>query len=605
MFTETKVSATGVMGMGSATPARAARESNPYPILSAFTRPLKKPERPVVGRDAEMRSMMAAMARPELCNVMLLAPAGSGKTMLVQGLMVKDTGRLYWEVDLARMASGLRDNNELAARVKGMFDETFRYVHDTGREVVLFIDEFHQVVQLSAAAVEALKPMLADSGTRGIRVIAATTYDEFRKWVQPNQPLMERFQRFNLKEPDKGVVVSILRGMASRYKVSGHFYNDSLFELIYEYTNRYIPANSQPRKSILVLDSMIGWYRQGRKLDLNLLADVIYESEGVNVSFRVDARGIKRMLDEKVLAQEYATTVVEQRLQICVADLNNKGKPMSSFLFCGSTGVGKTELSKQLADIMFGDERSLIRIDCTEYALPESLERFRKELTSRVWERPYCILLLDEVEKACSECTRLLLQVLDDGRLLDVNNREVTFRNCYVIMTTNAGSEIYKTIANFNVDDRGSGRELRKYDKLIRKSIIGTTNEGGFPPELLGRINCIVPFQPLSRDVKKRIVRMRLDELKDSVMKTHGILVEFHGDVVPYIVDDNLDSDSDSGGARAIMSKLEDEVTMAVSRFINTYDGVTHLLVTVGGEMACRNEYKLESSAYIEVAAVK
>ena len=156
------------------------------------------------------------------------------------------------------------------------------------------MDEFHQVVQFSSAAVEALKPLLADSGTRGIRVIAATTFIEFRKWIQPNQPLVERLQRINLDPPDRKMTVQILKGMAKRYGVENQFYNDHIFEQIYDYTNRYIPANSQPRKSILVLDSMVGWYRfKKRKINMRLLADVIYESEGVNIAFRVDATKIK------------------------------------------------------------------------------------------------------------------------------------------------------------------------------------------------------------------------------------------------------------------------------------------------------------------------
>lgn len=220
----------------------------------------------------------------------------------------------------------------------------------------MFIDEFHQLVQMSPTAVEAMKPILADSGTRGIKVIAATTYDEFRRYVAPNQPLVERFKRINLAQPNKAMTIAILKGMAIQYGVSSQFYNDSIYELIYEYTNRYIPSNSQPRKSIRVLDAMVGWYRAtGRKLDRKLLADVIYESEGVNVAFRVDATKIKETLDKHVYAQQYATTAISNRLHTAVADLNNKTKPMSSFLFTGSTGVGKTEMAKQLAQILFGD----------------------------------------------------------------------------------------------------------------------------------------------------------------------------------------------------------------------------------------------------------
>lgn len=577
-----------------------------YPFLHQYTSPVKPMERELVGRKDEMRRLMAAMRRPELCNVILLAEAGAGKTALVQGTMAKDVNRMYLEVDLSKMIADLKNENEMADKLKQLFNETQVYGQKQGRELVLFMDEFHQIVQLSSAAVEVLKPLLADSGTRGIRVIAATTYIEFRKWIAPNQPLVERLQRINIAQPDKKMTVAILRNFAKRYGVEDQFYNDHMFELIYDYTNRYIPANSQPRKSILILDSMIGWYRaEGRKLDKKLLGDVIYETEGVNVAFKVDATSIKSELDAHVLSQKYATSAIAQRLQLCVADLNDKSKPMSSFLFTGSTGVGKTEMTKQLAQVLFADDRSLIRFDMTEYALPESLERFRRELTAKVWEHPYSIVLLDEIEKACAPVTRILLQVLDDGRLMDENSREVTFTNAYIVITTNSGSEIYKNIAQYQADDEGSGAFVKKYDKLIRQSISSTNGDNKFPPELLGRIDSIVPFQPLSEETMKKIVMMKLSKLRDLIREKHNIQIIFSKDIIDYLVEDNMDTDSDSGGARKVMSKLESEVTTSVARFINTYPEVNKLKVCVEGELASRNKTKLESDAYIKIQAFK
>ncbi|MEE0964907.1 MAG: AAA family ATPase [Ruminococcus bromii] len=573
-----------------------------FECLDLYTAPVKKAEREIVGRENEIRTLYAALMRPELCNVILLAEAGAGKTALVQGTMILDKARQYLEVDLARMIADIEDANRMAARIKKLFDETAEYVKRTNTEVVLFIDEFHQIVQLSAAAVEALKPALADSGTRGIRVIAATTYTEFRKYISSNQPLVERLQRINLAEPDKDTTVKILKGMADRYGVANQFYNDDLFELIYEYTNRYVPANAQPRKSILLLDTMVGWYRsEGRKIDKKLLADVIYITEGVNVSFRVDATTIKARLDERVFAQELATSIIEERLQICVADLNDKTKPMSSFLFTGSTGVGKTELTKQLCQILLDDDRALIRFDMTEYANNDSLDRFRQELTARVWERPYSIVLFDEVEKACAPVTRILLQVLDDGRLIDVNNRVVSFINTYIILTTNAGSEIYENIGHYNVDDSGSGSQMKKYNKLIRTSISETTGDNRFPPELLGRIDAIIPFQPLSEATMKKICIAKLGELKREVEKKHNVVLNYDSRVVRYLIEENMDTSSKSGGARAVVSKLEKEVTTAVARFINTNPNVTSIVAVVKGDMAIDNKNQLESNAYITV----
>lgn len=573
-----------------------------YPSLSLYTTPVKKAERPIVGREKEMDSVLAAMMRAELCNVMLLAEAGTGKTALVQGTMIHDAGRLYLEVNLSKMIADLTDPNQMADKLKMLFSETQAFRESQNIEIVLFMDEFHQVVQLSAAAVEALKPLLADSGTRGVRVIAATTYVEFRKFIQPNQPLVERFQRINLSQPDKATTVQILKSMAKRYGVGNQIHGDHLFEMIYEYTNRYIPANSQPRKSIIILDSMVGWYKyKKRKMDLKLLADVIYEAEGVNVAFRVDATKIKKELDAHVFAQEYATQMLENRLQVCVADLNDKSKPMSSFLFTGSTGVGKTEMTKQLARVLFQDEHRLIRFDMTEYANPDSLDSFRRELTNRVWERPYSIVLLDEIEKACAPVTRILLQVLDDGRLMDENNREVVFTNAYIILTTNAGSEVYESIAQYASDDSGSGLQMKKYEKNIRDSIGGTTGDNRFPPELLGRIDCIIPFQPLSEATQMNIVRAKLDKLAKEVKAKHNIDLAIHTRVIDYLVKDNLDTDASAGGARAAINKMNSEVTAKVARFINANPDITEIIVTIEGDMAFENKNQLESRAYVTV----
>lgn len=573
-----------------------------YPTLAEYTTPVKPASRPIIGREKEMNQLRAAMLRPELCNVILLAEAGTGKTALVQGVMRSDAKRIYREVNLAKMRNNTTD---IVGYVKNLFDDAEQFCKNETEELVLFIDEFHQIVQLSAAAVEVLKPALADSGTRGIRVIAATTRVEFRKWIAPNQPLVERLQRIDLAEPNKETTVQILRQFAERYNVANAFYNNHLFEMIYEYTNRYVPANAQPRKSILLLDSMVGWHRAtGRKIDMKLLADVIYDSEGVNVAFRVDALHIRDYLDKHVLAQKLATRSLESRLQICCANMNDPTKPMGSFLFTGPTGCGKTELTKQLAQVLFEDQRRLIRFDMTEYSVDSSVARFQKELTTKVWEHPYSIILLDEIEKACAPVTRELLQVLDDGRLIDENGREVSFLNSYIVMTTNAGSEIYETISQYNPDDDGSGEKMEEFQKLIENSIISTTGSNKFPPELLGRIDAIIPFQPLSEKTMCDIVRMKVKSIYRRVLEQHNLKLHVSEDIIQYLVKDKLDTHSTSGGARNVVRKLDTEVISKVSRFINMNKdkNITDVYVTVEGQMASDNKNQLKSKAQIKIS---
>lgn len=261
-----------------------------------------------------------------------------------------------------------------------------------------------------------------------------------------------------------------------------------------------------------------------------------------------------------------------------------------------------TAVSKCLAELLFQDSKALIRVDCTEFANPESLERFRRELTAQVWARPFSIVLLDEIEKACSQVTRLLLQVLDDGRLMDENNRIVSFLNCYIIMTTNAGSEVYKTIAQYSADDTGSGKGISQYYKLIRESITKTTGDNKFPPELLGRINVIVPFQPLSEATMKKIARMNILKMKSDIKAKHGIEVGVHPDIIRFLVEDNLDTDADSGGARTVIAKLESEVTIPIARFINAHPGCKYLKVDLKGTLVRDDPNSRVSSAYVVVS---
>lgn len=576
-----------------------------YPNLSTLSDPLKPAEREIVGRERERLQLMAGMARPELSNVLLLAEAGTGKTALVQAVSVADSERLYLEVDPARMISEAGDGQQMAALLKSFFDEAERYVMTEEQELVLFIDEFHQIIQLSDAATEAIKPVLAASGTRGIRIIAATTYEEFHKHISSNQPLVERLQRINLSQPDQVTTVQILKGMAERYGVADQFYDDHIFQQIYEYTQRYIPASSQPRKSILVLDSMVGWHRITRRsMDRELLADVIMESTGNNVDVRVDGARIKTELDQRVFSQDLATSMLARRLQLSVADLNDKSKPRASFVFTGSTGTGKTEMTKQLAALIFGDDqRHFIRFDMTEYASEESYAVFRSELTKRVWDRPYSVLLFDEIEKAHSIVTRILLQVLDDGRLSDDNNRTVSFLSTYIVLTTNAGSEIYKTIANYASSDTGSGENLVEYQKLIRRSISQTTGGNRFPPELLGRIDAVVPFQPLSEETQKKIVAGKLRSVVQEAAVKHNVRVDVSKKVLQYLVEDKGESDSDAGGARAAVAKLTDEVTTGIATFINEHPAERRIRVEVAGKLVSDDKRLLKSDAHIAVSA--
>lgn len=540
-------------------------------------------------------------------------------TALVQGTMEQDPNRLYLEVDLARMLADI-EPDKMAARIKMLFDEVERFVKDSHVEIVLFIDEFHQIVELSAAAVEALKPLLAASGTRGVRVVAATTYIEFREFIAPNQPLVERLQRINVPEPDEELTVKIVKGFAKTYGVERDI-AEHIYHEIYELTNRYIPANNQPRKSILMLDAMTGWHRLTKQpMNHDLLAQCLMSQEGVNVDMNVDAAGIKAQLDKRVFDQTIATTAIESNLQTAVAGMNDPTKPMATLLFSGSSGVGKTEVAKQLSQILFGDGHNMIRFDMSEYANADSLNRFRTLLTAEVWAHPYCVLLLDEIEKADATITRLLLSVLDDGRLTDENDRVVNFTNCYVIMTTNAGSEIFQTMGQFDTNDRNNDRLAQQqwlddHFSQIRESLQSATSK--FPPELLGRVGRgIIPFRPLTRITKYRILHMYMDSIAERFRVHHGVEVVWQGEgqavhpaanrVEQFIIEDQLDSgNANAGGGREVKLTFDSLVLSRMSACVNQNKYAKKIEVRVAGTMRNEDKSSRLSKSLIEVVAIE
>lgn len=523
-------------------------------------------------------------------------------TVLVQSCMQDDPERIYLEVDMAKMIADLSNPEEMAARLKALFDEAESFSRSEGREIVLFIDEFHQVVQLSAAAVEALKPLLAASGSRGIKVIAATTYDEFNAHIASNLPLVERLARINIPQTDREVTIAILKGMAKKYDVDEGIFDDSLYEQIFEYTNRYVPASVQPRKSIRVLDAMVGRHRYlGERMDKALLATVLKIEFGVEVEIDVNAAKIKAELDRRVFSQDFATTSIARRLQLCVAGLNDPSKPMASLLLTGSSGVGKTEVTKQLSTILFGDDqRHLIRFDMTEWGRDDSVDLFREELSRQVWATSHCVLLFDEIEKASPLVVRLLLQVLDDGRLSDKDGRQVSFLNTYIVLTTNAGSEIYRTIGEYNADDHGSEASMREYEKVIEESI-KSTDGGKFPPELLGRIDAIVPFQPLSRPTLRKIMMKKLSALKADVKRKHGIDLTIDKRVVDFLVEDESRSDSDAGGARDMVRRMQRYLSTEVAAFINEHPEERVIAAKIDGTLRSEDVTILKSDARVVV----
>lgn len=561
----------------------------------------RKGKRQLIGRDKEMRSILANLARYELTNVALTGEAGVGKTALVEKVAQHDLKRFYFEADIALMSSSSGSKTdgsvEMAARLKRLFNEVGRYQRLVKRQIVVFMDEFHLIAQTSPAALQSLKPLLAESGRRNIRIIVATTGDEYDQYIRGDEALTERLQQVIVSPASDKMTFAILSNMRKAY-AQGSVIPDRILKQIIHLTNQYIPAQMQPRKSVKVLDAMMGWHNQFKMpFDDDLISLVLHDSLGVNIDHRMDVKKIKNYLLNRVMDQQYAINAVCDRLYMVMAGLTDDTRPLASFLFSGSTGVGKTEMAKALAHIMYGSDDRMIRFDMSEFSSSEAVDSFRYQLTTKIWEHPSSIVLLDEFEKASAEVAKLLLQVLDDAELSDRHNREVTFKNSMIILTTNTAHEVYKKFAQSHAVNSAKAEErqeqmskeekeiaenesLQTYQSLIEDSLQAVAS---FPPELLGRIDSIVPFNPLQRHGRVAITKIQLGKLRDKLSLSRNIVLHFDPKIVNLIVDEYTTSDADAGGGRDVVRQINAKVTTPVAKFVSFNPGYHDIMVGVTG----------------------
>ena len=594
-----------------------------FPLMNEYLTNFRNmKDREVLGREEETRSVLANLARKELTNVGLIGPAGVGKTALVQHISRIDTDRLYFKVELALMATssnGVNGSIEMAPRLIKLFDEIMRFQKKFKQELVIFMDEFHMITKVSPAALQALKPLLAESGRHNVRIILATTSDEYEQFIRGDEALNERIQPVKVNPTTRETVISILKSMKSRY-VPTEIISNKLFEDIVDITDQYLPAQAQPRKSVVLFDAMIGWHNKYKKpFNQKTLSEVLKVSQGVDINQQMPVEQIDDYLHSRIIDQDYAIQAVLNRLYMVRSHLNDPTRPLGSLLFTGPTGVGKTELAKSLANVMYGRDSAMIRFDMSEFSVSSTVDLFRKELATQAWERPTSILLLDEIEKAAPEVTKLLLQVLDDAEISDRHNRLVSFKNMFIIMTTNAANAVYE---RYNRDNAANSKEaedskaqflqslssdrqlahknetLLAYQELIEQEL---QSYKAFPPELLGRIDSIIPFNPLERHGRVKITEMALNKLRMQVAKQSHVRLHFDDRIIKMVVDENIRMDTNSGGGRDINRRVANMVTTPVARFIVFNPHVRDLAVNVAGKFWTDNLYDKVGSTHVEV----
>ena len=543
---------------------------------------------PVVGRETEIARVIEILGRRKKNNPMLIGEPGVGKSAIVEGIALRIAGgsispalakKRLISLDIALVVAGTKYRGDFEKRLKSIIKEA-----SSNPDIILFIDEFHTIVgaggaQGSLDAANILKPALA----RGeLQCIGATTMDEFAKIVEKDGALDRRFQKIVVEPTDIQQSITILENLKPNYedfhKVT---YSDEAIEACVRLTDRYITDKSLPDKAIDALDeagSMIRLNltkdkRTGNIVDAEDIATVVSKMTGIPVNKVAESEGnrimkMKGRLQSRIIGQDDAIEKVVRAIQRNRAGLKDPNRPIGTFLFFGPTGVGKTRLAKCLAEYLFDSQENMVRIDMSEYMEKFTVSRLvgappgyvgyeeGGQLSERVRRKPYCVVLLDEIEKAHPDIFNILLQVLDEGRLTDSNGRVVSFRNTIVIMTSNVGSR--------ELDEYGSGVGFATSGKSVsknRQSVLEKAIRKSFTPEFINRVDERIFFNALTKEDIEKIIDIELKDLRSRAEEAGYKLV-----VTPsakrFIADAGFDP---AFGARplkrAVMKYVEDPVS--------------------------------------------
>ena len=487
---------------------------------------------PLIGRGPELERVVQTLCRRRKNNPLLVGEAGVGKTAIAEGLarriVEKDipdvlANATVYSLDMGALLAGTKYRGDFEQRLKAVMKQLAE-----NPEAILFIDEIHTLIGAGAAsggsmdASNLLKPALSN-GT--LKCIGATTYQEYRGVFEKDHALTRRFQKIDVMEPSVAETIEILKGLKSRFEAHHKVkYASSALTTAAELSAKYINDRHLPDKAIDVIDEagaaqrVLPKSKQKKVIGNKEIEDIIAKiaripPKNISSDDRSALKTLERDLKAVVFGQDKAIEVISSAVKMARSGLGQTNKPIGNFLFSGPTGVGKTEVAKQLAYIM-GIE--LIRFDMSEYMERHAVSRligappgyvgFEQGglMTEAVNKHPYCVILLDEIEKAHPDIFNVLLQVMDHGTLTDNNGRKADFRNATIIMTTNAGAEnLSKTNMGFT-SAKQAGDEQADIKRL-------------FSPEFRNRLDATVSFAPLSQDIIIRVVDKFLIQLEDQL----------------------------------------------------------------------------------------
>jgi ATP-dependent Clp protease ATP-binding subunit ClpA len=511
--------------------------AGPGGALESYTQNLNQLARdgkidPLIGRDNEVERVIQVLCRRRKNNPLLVGEAGVGKTAIAEGLARRIVGgevpdvlakAAVYALDMGALLAGTKYRGDFEQRLKAVIKQLTDDPH-----AILFIDEIHTLIGAGAAsggtldASNLLKPALSNGA---LRCIGATTYNEYRGIFEKDNALSRRFQKIDVSEPTVEQTIEILKGLKSRFETHhGIKYTQAALTTAAELSARYINDRHLPDKAIDVIDEagaaqkILPKSRQKKVIGKNEIEEIVAKiaripPKTVSSDDRSALKNLDRDLKNVVFGQDKAIEALSAAIKMARSGLGNPQKPIGSFLFSGPTGVGKTEVARQLAFIM-GVE--LIRFDMSEYMERHAVSRligappgyvgFEQggQLTEAINKHPYAVLLLDEIEKAHPDIFNVLLQVMDHGTLTDNNGRKADFRNVVLIMTTNAGAESLSKPSMGFTANKEAGDEMADIKRL-------------FSPEFRNRLDAMIPFKMLDEEIIMRVVDKFLLQLEQQL----------------------------------------------------------------------------------------